>query len=480
MADVKISALPASTTPLAGTEVLPIVQSSTTKQVSVANLTAGRAVSASSLTLTTQLSVANGGTGLTSLTAGYIPYGNGTGAFSNSANLTYSGSQLSVTTSGNGNAFVTSNGSTSAAIFTGGASITFGDAAGNNQALIVPGSNYYTIYTSGSERMRIASDGSVGIGTSSPISYANYSTVTVSGTNGGVLHLKNTANTAVLEAAATATAGYFKTTSAIDLYFGTANTERMRITSGGLVGIGTSSPGAKLEINTAASALDATSLILNNSYNNYATAYNGSSSIIAKGYAYDSFDQQSITQIQFALDSAFDSGWGSSIRFYTSASKGVLSERLRLDASGNLGLGVTPSAWSIGKAFELGTIAGNGIFGYAGELHFVNNANYNSGWKYTNSNASARYQMSGASHQWFTAASGSAGSAISFTQALTLTAAANLLLGGTSDPGGANSLYIANTGSVPGTPSGGGVLYVESGALKYKGSSGTITTLGAA
>jgi hypothetical protein len=46
MADLKISALTASTTPLAGTEVLPIVQSSTTKQVSVANLTAGRAMSA--------------------------------------------------------------------------------------------------------------------------------------------------------------------------------------------------------------------------------------------------------------------------------------------------------------------------------------------------------------------------------------------------------------------------------------------------
>jgi hypothetical protein len=49
MADSKISALPASTTPLAGTEVLPIVQSSTTKQVSIANLTAGRAISATSI-----------------------------------------------------------------------------------------------------------------------------------------------------------------------------------------------------------------------------------------------------------------------------------------------------------------------------------------------------------------------------------------------------------------------------------------------
>jgi len=53
MADLKISALTASTTPLAGTEVLPIVQSSTTKQVSVDNLTAGRAVSAASVTAST-------------------------------------------------------------------------------------------------------------------------------------------------------------------------------------------------------------------------------------------------------------------------------------------------------------------------------------------------------------------------------------------------------------------------------------------
>jgi hypothetical protein len=53
MANTKISALPASTNPLAGTEVLPIVQGGATKQVSVANLTAGRAVSAASVTAST-------------------------------------------------------------------------------------------------------------------------------------------------------------------------------------------------------------------------------------------------------------------------------------------------------------------------------------------------------------------------------------------------------------------------------------------
>lgn len=53
MADSKISALPAASTPLAGTEILPIVQSGATDQVTVANLTAGRAVSVASLAVST-------------------------------------------------------------------------------------------------------------------------------------------------------------------------------------------------------------------------------------------------------------------------------------------------------------------------------------------------------------------------------------------------------------------------------------------
>lgn len=65
MADLKISQLTGATTPLAGTEVLPIVQSSTTKKVTVADLTEGRAISAASLNLTTTpLPIASGGTAL--------------------------------------------------------------------------------------------------------------------------------------------------------------------------------------------------------------------------------------------------------------------------------------------------------------------------------------------------------------------------------------------------------------------------------
>lgn len=42
-----------------------------------------------------------------------------------------------------------------------------------------------------------------------------------------------------------------------------------------------------------------------------------------------------------------------------------------------------------------------------------------------------------------------------------------------------DAIFIGNT-TAPSTPTGGGVIYVESGALKYKGSSGTVTTLGVA
>lgn len=52
MADKKISALTAASTPLAGTEVLPIVQGASTVKVAVSDLTAGRAVSASGVTST--------------------------------------------------------------------------------------------------------------------------------------------------------------------------------------------------------------------------------------------------------------------------------------------------------------------------------------------------------------------------------------------------------------------------------------------
>ena len=49
---------------------------------------------AGAMTLTTALPITSGGTGLNTLTAGYIPYGNGTSAFGNSSSFTYDGSHI--------------------------------------------------------------------------------------------------------------------------------------------------------------------------------------------------------------------------------------------------------------------------------------------------------------------------------------------------------------------------------------------------
>ena len=86
MADKKISALTAATTPLAGTEVLPIVQSGSTVKVAVSDLTAGRAVSASSVTTTGAVTV---GTYVLSSAGGTFPGALTTTGFYQYSSATY-------------------------------------------------------------------------------------------------------------------------------------------------------------------------------------------------------------------------------------------------------------------------------------------------------------------------------------------------------------------------------------------------------
>jgi hypothetical protein len=147
------------------------------------------------------------------------------------------------------------------------------------------------------------------------------------------------------------------------------------------------------------------------------------------------------------------------------------------DSSGNLGLGVTPSAWTSYKVMQLSGSAY--IYGYGNdELGLGQGAYYSSGWKYAATGVPATwYSTYRGSHIWQTAASGTAGNAITFTQALTLSAVGNLLLGGTSDPTSAAKAIVIYNGTAPTGNIAGGTLYVESGALKYRGSSGTVTTI---
>lgn len=144
MANTKISALTASTTPLAGTEVLPIVQSSATVKVAVSNLTAGRAVSMTSATLT-------GGT------ANGVAYLNGSQVVTSGAAITFDGTN-----------FATTGTATATKLIPTGTSVT-----GNGMYL--PATNALGFSTNGGERMRITSAGDVlfGLTTAAGPGYGN-------------------------------------------------------------------------------------------------------------------------------------------------------------------------------------------------------------------------------------------------------------------------------------------------------------------
>jgi hypothetical protein len=207
----------------------------------------------------------------------------------------------------------------------------------------------------------------------------------------------------------------------------------------------------------------------------------------------------------------------------------TFTQAMTLDASGNLGLGVTPSAWNSGyRALEFAS--GAAVWAEVGgnsSLWASANATLDSGgaFRYKVSAAATGYNQQSGAHSWYTAPSGTAGNAISFTTAMTLTAAGNLgvncnatnarlevaatsgevfradaasaaarivadqtkvVVAGnvalgvftTDFGGGSRVVAIAEADTVPSTnPTGRGILYVEGGALKYRGTSGTVTTI---
>jgi hypothetical protein len=112
------------------------------------------------------------------------------------------------------------------------------------------------------------------------------------------------------------------------------------------------------------------------------------------------------------------------------------TEKMRIDSSGNVGIGVTPSAWNnTYKAMQVGF--GASIYGRTASstAAITSNAFVNSGgsFQYINTEAASYYLQGGGQHLWNYAASGTAGNTITFSEAMRLDTSGNLGIG-TSSP----------------------------------------------
>jgi len=201
-----------------------------------------------------------------------------------------------------------------------------------------------------------------------------------------------------------------------------SDTERMRITAGGDVGIGTSSPSTygDLAVYRAKTGVAAISVTQQNAATNdgakLSTYYQTTETASLK-YYWDG------SQFQGQLYS-----YGP-LAFLNGASP---TERMRIDSSGNVGIGATPSAWSgaVPRALQFGS---NAAVNAGAALYLTCNGFYNgTNWIYQNTDLASYYIQNVGNHQWFSAASGTAGNTISFSERARITSGGDFLVNATA------------------------------------------------
>ena len=371
----------------------------------------------------------------------------------------------------------------------------------------------YEIDVGGSEVMRIDSSGRVGIGVvPSTIWSSSYDALQI-GLGGSVYahggagsNMQMAANS-VYEGTApnyydkyltSSTASKYVQDSGLHIWStaasGTAGnaitwSEAMRIDTSGNVGIGTSTPAANITIDKGLGANSPTTFTTANSYLQLGVGdYNTSGAVYAIGFGYSGGATHSPAYIGFQQTETGSYTKGDLVFRTRSTSTDVEPpERMRLDASGNVGIGVVPLAHHY-KSLEIGN-TGSQITGRtAADTYFMSGLYWSGGStiKYAVSSVPVGfYNITNGVHIWSNAPSGTAGNDATPTAAMVLDASGNLLVGVSTFAN--NTLGVAIRGASSGAtdesircavPSTSSTLQI--GFYNSNGRVGSISTSGSA
>jgi hypothetical protein len=240
MANTKISALTSASTPLTGTEVVPVVQSSTTKKVTTGDL----------LTGTVPSGTANG-----------VMYLNGSKVATTGSGLTFDGTNLGIGGGSSGPRLqINTSTSNSVRLYNttgGGTTLDFVDQLWQSQ---IEGYGGDLVFKTGgtAERMRFNSSGDLGIGTSSPgakldilgtgIQISRVRDTSATGYSGITVATSGAQAYAIGVGGASETA--FSVANKFFVYDSLAGAMRLVIDSSGNLGLGVTSPTAKLDVDS--------------------------------------------------------------------------------------------------------------------------------------------------------------------------------------------------------------------------------------
>jgi hypothetical protein len=300
----------------------------------------------------------------------------------------------------------------------------------------------------GTERMRIDGTGQVGIGV----------TPMATGANGNLLQIGNPTTSAgsglTIGSTTTADIQFSDATTGTGQYAGliryshtsdfmglwTASTERMRIDASGNLGVGTSSPDALLDVER-----------LSASGTGPAARFYRNQQTIENLIGFSIYNNVSGGLVDTTLV------YGNTVNSYLAIGQHngtSYAERMRIDAAGNVGIGVAPSAWgSTYRALQIKNDNTNN----SGAIHSDNNSlniglgnNFyrnDVGSYYINTANATDYLQFNGRHEWSTAPSGTAGNAISFTKVMALDASGNLGVGTASPRAVTNFTNIGINGT---------------------------------